>query len=63
MAIWSGPQASYENVKIYKKNYKNSITLGSYPHCPMGKVALLQVFPLSFYSSLSNIKKGFPFNN
>jgi hypothetical protein len=34
-------------IRNYVKNTEKIMTLGSCPHCPMGKVALLPVLPLS----------------
>jgi hypothetical protein len=67
--VWPGPQAQrglklvgcltckclfIKKIKFYK-SLKKLITRGSWPCCPMGKVTLLLLFPLSFASYLSDI--------
>jgi hypothetical protein len=51
-AVWPGPQTKrifnfFTKIRNYVKKLKKILTLGSCPHCPMGKVALLPVLPLS----------------
>jgi hypothetical protein len=55
--VWPGSEAQRmfrflnKTFKLYKKILKNLMTLGSCPHYPVGKVALLPIFS----SYLSNI--------
>jgi hypothetical protein len=66
-AVWLGPQVQRatsskdiymyftKNFKFINKDLKNLMTVDRCLHCPVSKVTLLPIFPLSFSSSLSKI--------